>query len=145
VSMSWCTKIGAPEQQQMTTRPKLIIAAQMDVRYCSGSREKKMTGFYFNKQFKHGGGYTKKEHVPGMERAALKTGFRKIEGNVFPGFPLKAMSHADIIFCCALLFDLYQFKVYRERHLVTRLSDATRRNSFIHFGSLQHPTNLIYY
>jgi hypothetical protein len=25
----------------------------------------------------------------------------QIEGNVFPGFPLKAMSHADII-CCAL-------------------------------------------
>jgi hypothetical protein len=32
---------------------------------------------------------------------AQKTRFGKIAENVFPGFPLKAMSHADII-CCAL-------------------------------------------
>jgi hypothetical protein len=29
-----------------------------------------------------------------------KTSFPKVGGNAFPGFPLKAMSHADII-CCA--------------------------------------------
>jgi hypothetical protein len=53
-----------------------------------------MTGLYFIKQNEHEG-CIKKEHVPSMERTA-----RKIEGDVFPGFPLKAMSHADII-CCA--------------------------------------------
>jgi hypothetical protein len=64
--------------------------------------EKKMTGFYFNKQFKHGGGCVPKRITCRAWRGRRsKTGFHKIEGNVFPGFPLKAMSHADII-CCAL-------------------------------------------
>jgi hypothetical protein len=33
--------------------------------------------------------YNKKEHVPSMERTRSKKWFHKIEGNVFPGFPLR--------------------------------------------------------
>jgi hypothetical protein len=36
--------------------------------------------------------------MPSREETALsETRFRKIEGEVCPGFPLRAMSHADVI------------------------------------------------
>jgi hypothetical protein len=66
----------------------------------SGSREK-MMGYYFNKQYKHRGCITKRSTCGAWRGRHSKTRFRKIEGNIFPRFPLKAMSHADII-CCAL-------------------------------------------
>jgi hypothetical protein len=61
--------------------------------------EKKMTGFYFNKISI--GCITKRNTCRAWRGRRSKSWFRKIEENVFPGFPLKAMSHADIIFCCA--------------------------------------------
>jgi hypothetical protein len=63
--------------------------------------EKKVMGFYFNKQFKHEACIPKRSTCRAWRGRHSKTGFRKIEGNVFPGFPLKEVSHADII-CCAL-------------------------------------------
>jgi hypothetical protein len=61
-----------------------------------------------------------------------KTGFRKIDGNAFPGFPLKAMSHADIIiFCCVIDLDFVFFLKILGRRLyifyITRKFTATYR------------------
>jgi hypothetical protein len=66
--------------------------------------EKKRKDCYFNKQFKHVGCIKKGSTCHawrGRRSKALKNKNSQIEGKQFPGFPLKAMSHADII-CCAL-------------------------------------------
>jgi hypothetical protein len=62
----------------------------------SGSSEKN-DGFYFNIQYKHRGWITKRSTCQAGKGRRLETRFRKIEGEVCPGFPLRAMSHADVI------------------------------------------------
>ena len=61
----------------------------------SGSREKN-DGFYFNIQYKHMM-YKKRSTCRAGRGRRSETRFRKIEGEVCPGFPLRAMSHADVI------------------------------------------------
>ena len=50
--------------------------------------EKKMTGFYFDKQYKHTGRmHNKKEHVPGMERTALEITVSQNRGECLSRIP----------------------------------------------------------
>jgi hypothetical protein len=63
----------------------------------SGSREKN-GGFYFNIQYKNRGCITKRSTCRGGRGRRSETRFRKIKGEIFPGFPLRAMSHADFIY-----------------------------------------------
>jgi hypothetical protein len=59
-----------------------------------------MTGFILLK-YKYIGCITKRNTCRAWRGRRSKTRFGKNEGNVFPGFPPKAVSLADII-CCAL-------------------------------------------
>jgi hypothetical protein len=59
--------------------------------------EKKMTGsiFIYNSRIQD---ITKRSTCRGGRGRRSETRFRKIEGEIFPGFPLRAMSHADVIY-----------------------------------------------
>ena len=97
--MLWCTKIGAAKLKiENCGADGCESVANCGADGCdgSGSREKN-DGFYFNIQCKNIGCIAKRSTCQAGRGRRSETRFRKIEGGVCPGFPLRAMSHADVI------------------------------------------------